>query len=117
MKPKFLVGWTGPSISLYTNWSTTRLEVIRLAGKCGIAAKDPRIIIDDLTFDAMRSHTHLMPVTYIGVAYDPQDPDVKKLPEFIRGFGAKFVLARCVNFSFYKIDPDVRSDDLCCARL
>jgi hypothetical protein len=42
---------------------------------------------------------------------------VKKLPEFIRGFGAKFVLARCVNFSFYKIDPDVRSDDLCCARL
>jgi hypothetical protein len=117
MKPKFLAGWTGPSISLNTNWSTTRLEVTSLAGKCGIAAKEPRIIIDDLTFDAMRSHTHLMPVTYIAVAYDPQDPGMKKLSEFIRGVGATYVLARCGNFSFYKVDPDIRSDDLCCAKL
>jgi hypothetical protein len=117
MKPKFLAGWTGPSISLDTNWSAAQSEVTRLAGKCGIAAKDPRIIIDDLTFDAMRRHPHLMPVTYIGVAYNPEDPGVKKLPEFIRGFGATHVLARCIYFPMYKIIPDSRSNDLCCAGL
>jgi hypothetical protein len=117
IKPKFLAGWAGPSISLGTNWSATRLAVTELAGKCGIGAKDPRIIIDDLTFDAMRRHPHLMPVTYIGLAYDPEGSGSKKLPEFIRSFGATHVLARCVNFSSYKIDPDVHSDDLCCARL
>jgi hypothetical protein len=117
IKPKFLAGWAGPSISLKTNWSTTRLAVTRLAEKCGIAEKDPRIIIDDLTFDAMRRHPHLMPITYIGLAYDPDDPTMKKLPEFIRGFGATYALARCGNFSYYKMDPDVRSDDLCCSKL
>jgi hypothetical protein len=117
IKPKFLAGWAGPSISLNTDWSAARLAVTELAGKCGIAAKDPRIIIDDLTFDAMRSHPHLMPVTYIGVAYNPDDAGVKKQPEFIRAFGATHLLARCVYFPLYKIDPDVRSDDLCCAKL
>jgi hypothetical protein len=117
IKPKFLAGWAGPSISLGTNWSATRLAVTELAGKCGIGAKDPRIIIDDLTFDAMRRHPHLMPVTYIGVAYDPDDPGAKKLPEFIRSVGATHVLARCSYFSFYKVAPDIRSDDLCCSKL
>jgi hypothetical protein len=117
IKPKFLAGWAGPSISLGTNWSAKRLAVTELAGKCGIAAKDPRIIIDDLTFDAMRRHPHLMPVTYIGLAYDPDDPGAKKLPEFIRSFGATHVLARCIYFPLFSIDPDARSDELCCAKL
>jgi len=42
---------------------------------------------------------------------------VKKQPEFIRSFGATHLLARCVYFPIYKVDPDVRSDDLCCAKL
>jgi hypothetical protein len=117
IKPKFADGWSGPSISLDTNWDVVRLDVARLAGKCGIPAKEPGIIVDDMTFDAMKHHPHLMPITYIGLAYNPEAPGEKKQPEFIRSLGATYVLARCAYVAPYQINPDVRSGELCCAKL
>ena len=117
MKPKFLAGWSGPSIRMDTNWSAVRLDVAKLALKCGIKVEDPRIIIDDMTFDAMKYHPHLMPITYIGIAYNSDDPGVKMQSEFFRSFGATYVLARCTSFPPYNIEPNIRSDDLCCTKL
>jgi hypothetical protein len=117
IKPKFVAGWSGPSISLNTNWSAVRLDVAKLATKCGIPAKEPRLLIDDVTFDAMRHHSHLMPITYVGTGYNPNAPGAKQPGEFIRSLGATYVLARCLYFDSYKIDPDVSSDELCCAKL
>jgi hypothetical protein len=116
--PKFVVGWSGsPSIPVNLSWSAVRLEVKGLAAKCGIPANEPRIIVDDMTFDAMKQHPHLMPLTYIGTAYDPNAPGEKKEPEFIRSFGATYVLARCTIIALYRINPDASSGELCCAKL
>jgi len=117
MKSKFLAGWSGTGISLDTNWSAVRLDVAKLAGKCGIKTNDQGIIIDDVTFDALKQHPHLSPFTYIGLGYNPDDPGMKKPPEFIRSVGAKYLLARCAFFPFYKVVPDARSDELCCSGL
>jgi hypothetical protein len=117
IKPKLVAGWSGPSISLNTNWSAVRLDVVKLAAKCGIPAKESRLLIDDVTFDAMRQHSHLMPVTYIGMAYNPNAPGAKQPGEFIRSLGATYVLARCLYFGPYQIRADVSSDELCCAKL
>jgi hypothetical protein len=117
IKPKFAAGWSGPSIQVDTNWRAVRLEVTKLAAKCGITEKESRIIIDDMTFDAMKQHPHLMPITYIGIAYNPDAPGEKKEPEFIRSLGATYVLARCAYVAPHKINPDVRNDELCCAKL
>ncbi|MCP3384596.1 hypothetical protein NLM31_29910 [Bradyrhizobium sp. CCGUVB4N] len=116
-KPKFVAGWSGPSIPLDTDWNAVRSNVTKIVGKCGIRPQEARIFIDDMTFDAMKGHPHLMPITYLGVAYDPKDPGAKTPEKFIRSFGATYVLARCIYLPIYKIDPDVRMDDLCCAKL
>ncbi|MBW5435837.1 hypothetical protein FXB41_13900 [Bradyrhizobium canariense] len=117
IKPNFVAGWSGPSIPLDTDWNAVRSNVTKFAGKCGIRPQQAHIFIDDMTFDAMRAHQHLMPITYLGVGYNARDPGAKTVDHFVRSFGATFVLARCNYFPVYKIDPDVRMDDLCCARL
>lgn len=40
MSEKFAVGWAGPSISLNTNWSTVRLEVMQAEKDCKIGQQD-----------------------------------------------------------------------------
>jgi hypothetical protein len=70
-----------------------------------------------MTFDAMKGHQHLMPITYLGVGYNKEDPGAKKLDEFVRSFGATYLLARCRYFPLFSVDPEVRMDDLCCAKL
>ncbi len=119
-KPKFIAGWTGPLISLRTDWPTVRADVEALADQCQIAASDSRIIVDDLTFDALKHHRHLMPITYILLGYDPHAKDAKSPGEILRNLSATAVIARCGNLAMRETLSHLftirRYGSLCCIK-
>jgi hypothetical protein len=114
---KFAAGWAGPSISLNTNWSTVRSEATRAEKDCRIGDQDSNIVIDDMTYDAMRRHRHLMPITYLGYAYDPKTSAANWVQELLKHNGASSIIARCESFGNLRLNYTFKEGGICCLKL
>jgi hypothetical protein len=117
MSEKFAAGWAGPSISQNTNWSTVRVEAMRAEKDCKIDKQDSNIVIDDMTYDAMRQHRHLMPITYLGFAYDPKTSTANWLQELLQHNGASSIIARCESFGNLGLKYTFKEGGICCLKL
>lgn len=111
ISPKLESGYSGPSLPLATNWVKVRENVTSLKKACGIADEDTGIIVDDKTYDAMKKHRHIFPVTYLGLSSAITG---KPVTDLIQDIGAKAALTRCDYFDTFQITSKSRVDDLCC---
>lgn len=110
----FLRGWQGPSLSLSTDWNAVSAKVSRLTKTCGIAKSQERIVIDDLTYTALREHTHLLPLSYMWVEQSVIEPGTQPMSP-VRRLGTA-LLVRCqANFGPNIPEGVIRDGDLCCA--
>jgi hypothetical protein len=112
--PQFVSGWEGPSLSLGTDWSAVSAKVSHLAKACGITHSQERIVIDDLTFTALRDHPHLLSLSYMWQARAMIEPSTHPMSP-VRKLGTA-LLVRCeVNFGPNIPAGIMRDGDLCCA--
>lgn len=109
--PKLESGYSGPSIPLATNWVKVDENVRTLKTSCGVSDEDSGVIVDDKTYDAMKKHRHLFPITYMGLSSEITGIPVTNL---IRSIDAKAAVARCDYFDTFHIPSKNRVDDLCC---
>lgn len=117
MRSKFAGGWAGPSISLKTDWSMLRSQIAGVAQSCNIQAADSGIVIDDLTYDAMKRHPHLIPITYTGFAVRPKASEPAALYKLLRELSATAVVTRCEFLFPYGLTPQHRNNGICCLKL
>jgi hypothetical protein len=113
---KFAAGWEGPSISLQTDWSTVAKNVLQLATRCDIVAGQRRVVIDDLTYDALKAHPELVPLTWALVGERGGARDRAESIVFFRRLSATAVIARCKSLTRFELDDVQRSGGLCCAK-
>lgn len=104
-------GYSGPSIPLSTNWAKINEDVRILKISCGISNAVSGVIVDDKTYDAVKEHRRLIPVTYVGLSSHITDISVNNL---IKDIHAKAAVARCDYFSMFDIPSKAKVDDLCC---
>jgi hypothetical protein len=119
IRSKILEGQTGPSISLQTNWKMLRSDIKLLKKECGISDNARKIFIDDMTYDALKSHNYLMPITY----FDLTSSIVKKSnleQQQARNFLFRRLLPtaaimRCDYFFSVGLKPTSKIKSICCA--
>jgi hypothetical protein len=116
MSEKFAAGWVGPSISQHTNWSMVRLETMQAEKDCKIGNQDSEIIIDDMTYDAMKNHRHLTPITYLGFARDPKTSSANWLQEVFQQTKPSAIVARCASFENFGLKYSFMEGQICCLK-
>jgi hypothetical protein len=115
MGDKFAAGWSGPSLTLQTDWNAVCADVKQASKMCQIAADDGGIVIDDLTFDAMKRHRHLIPITYLG--YPPNFPlSQTELGRRLRDISATMIIARCELVQNFGFTPQYERNGICCLK-
>jgi hypothetical protein len=114
---EFASGWTGPSLSVDTDWNATSKAVNALADSCGIPDDGTDLIVDDLTFSALRSHRHLIPFTYVmlGDYYNGNEPNNQGLVSRLGKLGTAAIM-QCGAFAGGLTNDAVRSGGLCCVK-
>lgn len=117
MDAKFADGWQGAFIKLQTDWNAVRATVHQVAARCDIGATDSDIVIDDLTYDAMKRHKHLIPVTYLGFAVGAGASAPAALSKLLQGLSAKAVVTRCASLPVHGLKPEHEQDGICCLKL
>lgn len=108
--PRFV----GPSISLLRYNDSTDVNIKKLVNSCNIEPANGGIIVDDLTFNYLKSYPKIYPMTYLALQSDIIGLDRK---DSIKVVHANYALARCdLIADVYKIDiPEKnRAGDLCC---
>lgn len=112
---KFAAGWSGPSLTLQTDWNAVRADVKEANKMCQIAADDVGIVIDDLTFGAMKRHRHLIPITYVG--FPPNFPLSRtELSRRLHDISATAIIARCELVRNFGFTPQHERNGICCLK-
>jgi hypothetical protein len=111
---KFISGWHGPSLPLNTDWEAVSDKVSHIAQSCGIDKLQERIVVDDLTFTALRQHPHLLSLSYMWVGRGVIEPRAQPMSP-VRQLGTA-LLVRCEE----SLGPDIpaglmREGNFCCA--
>jgi hypothetical protein len=109
--PKLEAGYAGPSIPLGTDWGKMTENVHALKNMCDISDNESDVIIDDMTYDSLRKHQHLIPITYIGLSEVITGISAMGL---IRNSKAKAAVARCGYFNAHGIPIKGTMGELCC---
>ncbi len=112
-------GYTGPSLARSTDWAALQQDVETLHTRCDIAPDAPRVVIDDLSFTAMRQHPQLIHLVYVyndevilRAKYD--DATAAQRLAKLRKLKPSGVIASCQKMDFFKLPHRARSGALCC---
>ncbi len=105
-------GYTGPSTPLSTNWESIDDSINELKRKCGIADSTKHVLVEDITYDALKRHTPIYPVTYLMLSSHTSHLSYISL---IKQFNINAAVIRCGFFELFKIQYEARIGDLCCA--
>lgn len=114
---RFGQGWHGPSLPLKTDWTATQANVDRLAHACGFADDQAGLLVDDLTFSAMKRHPHVVAVTYLMLgallSHPPPASNLSEMRRFSTG-----LMVDCGTYTSFlgsAGEHDVeRSGNVCC---
>jgi hypothetical protein len=112
--PKLWDGYEGPSLSVFRNWSNVEEDTKNLAGQCKMDFSRGRVVVDDLTQYAMRSSQIIFPVTYVIL-----QSNLIGIPpnEALHRLRANYVVARCIGFNALSLEPEGRTEEICCYNL
>jgi hypothetical protein len=116
IQPKFIAGWEGPSISLRTDWPSVHADVQKVAAHCDIGSDLPRIVIDDMTYDGMKRHRHLLPLRWIVLGQDFRNKDRTDALQFFRGLSATGIVAQCKSFDAFHLPASGQVNGFCCLK-
>jgi hypothetical protein len=117
MSKSFANGWTGPSIDSRTNWEAVRAQTNDVTEKCGIGDLDSGIVMDDLTYDALKHHRHLIPITYITTAADPVAVEPFSIRRILKQNSATAIVVRCALLDVFGLVPQHQNNGICCLKL
>jgi hypothetical protein len=109
---KLSAGYEGPSISVNHDWDAIGLDVKGLAADCDMDLSKGRIVVDDMTYDSLKSYPLIYPVTYMALSAGI----VKStMAEIIGQLRPNYVIARCDTLEGMSIGYQKSKDQLCCA--
>jgi hypothetical protein len=114
ISPRLESGYAGPSIPLATNWRRVDEDVQTLEKRCGISAKDSGIVVDDMTYDALKKNNKVFAITYIGLGAEIMNKPVMSV---IKETHATSAIARCSYFETFKIPRMAEMNGLCATNL
>ncbi|MEI6835005.1 MAG: hypothetical protein WCL28_13545, partial [bacterium] len=109
--PPLWRGYEGPSLSIFRDWSSAKREVEVLAHECGADLNRGRIIVDDLTQDAVLTRSVVFPVTYLSLQASITRISI---PDVLQRLSPNYAILQCRNFELIKIQPQGTRGDLCC---
>lgn len=114
-------GYVGPSMARSSDWAALKKDADILHQRCGIAADAPRVVIDDLSFTAMRAHPQLIHLVYVyndevvlRGHYD-EATAAQRLAK-LRTLNPLGVIASCEKMDFFTLPHRARSGSLCCLK-
>jgi hypothetical protein len=114
IRPKLLAHWEGPSISLSTDWRKVSASVHELEKVCRIERTDAHVVVDDLTYDAMKTHVHLLLMRWILLGEDQHRKDRAESLRFFNQLSATSLLVDCRSLQDFDLDVQARVNGLCC---
>ena len=116
IRPQFIAGWVGPSIALQTDWRAVAADVDRLTRLCKIGPNDPRIVIDDVTYDAMKGHPHLLPLTWSAIGQRNGKKNRTESIQFFKDLSATSIVVRCKSLDQFDLGNGPQINGLCCLK-
>jgi hypothetical protein len=104
-------GYEGPSLSIHRNWEGIRDDVASLARDCKMDLSKGKVIVDDMTYDSLKTYPTIYPITYLAL----QSSIVHmELPEVIEKVSPNYAIAQCRIMDATKIGYQHQRGDLCC---
>lgn len=107
-------GFEGPSISTMQDWKSINQDVTLLAKDCKIDLDNGKIVIDDMTYDSLKSSPNLYPITYLQLSAALMR---LKPGSTIEAIHPNAILARCDSFYNAGIYFTNYRHRLCCLSL
>lgn len=107
--PKFIDGYEGPSISVFSTGDVNN-NVLRLMSNLRLESTEGNIIVDDLTYSALKNNPRLYPITYLD--FSSGLSGLSSI-ETINKIGANYIIARCSYINSWKLTPQFRVDNIC----
>lgn len=108
---KLRTGYEGPSISLGRDWSGINRDVNALVKDCGMDMSKGRIVLDDLTYDSLKSYHHLYAATYMGLSVGISNMTMNDAIDKVR---PNYAIARCDTLRRTSIEIQHSRNQLCC---
>ena len=108
---KLRTGYEGPSISLGRNWSGINRDVNALVKDCGMDMSKGRIVLDDLTYDSLKSYQHLYAATYMGLSVGINKTTMSAVIDKVH---PNYAIARCDTLRRTSIEIQHSRNQLCC---
>jgi hypothetical protein len=105
-------GYEGPSISHSRDWNSIRRDVNALAKDCGMDLSKGRIVLDDMTYDSLKSYPRLYAATYMGLSAGIIKTNMGVVIEKVH---PNYVIARCDTMRRTSIEIQKSRNQLCCA--
>lgn len=109
-KEKLDAGFEGPSIAIKQNWSAIDQDVRKLAEESGMDLSKGRIVVDDMTYESLKSYPYLYPITYLHMSALLTG---EKPSYVIKATRPNYVLARCDSFRSAGLDFQRSRNQLC----
>ena len=108
---KLRAGYEGPSLSLDRDWVGIERDVKALAKDCDMDMSAGRIVLDDLTYDSLKSYPQLYAATYMGL-----EADINKftMSDVINKVRPNYAIARCDTLRGTSIGFQKSRNQLCC---
>lgn len=116
IRPKLVAHWEGPSVSLHTDWRAVSVSVQKLEEICGIGRSDPQVVVDDLTYDATKTHPHPLLLRWIVLGQNKSPKDRAESLQFFQRLSATSVLVGCQSLNDFDLNVQARVNGLCCLK-
>ena len=107
------VFFTGPSVSNFTDWKLLNKDIGLLASECEVNLTKGKIVVDDLTYNSLKTFPLLYPITYLSL----QAYILNVTPEVVLlKIKPNYVLASCLTMEDLTIGLPItsRRNSLCC---
>jgi hypothetical protein len=107
---KLIDGFEGPGISINKDWDGIDADVKSLALESGMDLSKGKIIVDDMTYDSLKSYPFLYPITYLNLSGDLAKLSSAEVISLIR---PNYAIVRCDYLRAWGIAPQRIRNQLC----
>lgn len=104
-------GYEGPSVAINRDWNGIDHDVKALVKDCGMDISKGRIVVDDMTYDSLKSYPQLYAETYMALSAGITG---LTMDDILKNVNPNFAIARCSSLRGASIEPQKIRDQLCC---
>lgn len=110
-RDKLDAGFQGPSISTKQDFRSISHDISSLARECSMDLTKGKVVVDDMTYDTLKSYSYLYPITYLQLSAILTNVKLDKVVEKIN---PNYILARCDSFRSADIYIQKSRGQICC---